>query len=92
MNPLVYLVVMLISLFDWVLLIYIVMSWLIGFGILNQYQPVVRKVYKVLGQLVEPALSRIRRYLPDFGGIDLSPVVLLLALYFLRYCIIYYLG
>lgn len=92
MNPLIYILVTLISLFEWVLIIYIIMSWLIGFGILNKYQPIVRKVYDVLAKLTEPALARIRRHMPDIGGIDLSPIVLLLGLYFLRYCIVYYLG
>lgn len=92
MNPFVNLIVNVISLYNLILFIYIVLSWLIGFGIVNKNQPVVRKVYDVLARLTEPVLARIRRYMPDLGGIDLSPIVLLFVLYFLQDFLVYYLG
>lgn len=92
MNPFVNLVVNIISLYNLVLFVYIVLSWLIGFGIVNKNQPVVRKIYEILFRLTEPVLARIRRYIPDLGGIDLSPIVLLFILYFLQDFIVYYLG
>lgn len=92
MNPFVNLLINIISLYNFVLFVYIVLSWLIGFGIVNKHQPVVRKIYDVLHRLTEPVLSRIRRYMPDLGGIDLSPIVLIFVLYFLRDFLAYYLG
>jgi YggT family protein len=82
-NPFIELIGTVITLYSWVLGIYIILHWLIAFNIINRYQPFVSKTLYVLGQLVEPALGRIRRYMPDLGGIDISPIVLILGLQFI---------
>lgn len=73
-----------VSLYIWVLLASVILSWLVSFEIVNPRQPVVRTVGEFLWRVTEPALRPIRRVLPDLGGFDLSPVVLILALYFVR--------
>ncbi|MBT6414839.1 YggT family protein, partial [Candidatus Puniceispirillum sp.] len=58
--------------------------WLVAFKIINPWQPAVRMIINVLARLHEPILRQVRRFLPDLGGIDLSPIVLFLAAQFIR--------
>lgn len=67
-----------------IVLVHVVLSWLINFQVLNLRQPIVAQIWDGLNRLLEPIYSRIRAFLPDMGGIDLSPLVLLLAIYALR--------
>lgn len=67
----------------WIILIHFIMSWLLSFQVLNQRQPLVAQVWQGLGRLLNPVYSRIRRYLPDTGALDLSPMVLILIIYVL---------
>lgn len=83
-NPFIDLIGIIIWMYQWVIGIWIVVSWLISFGIVNAYQPFVFKLMRALSRMVEPPLERIRPYMPDLGGIDLSPIVLLLALWFAK--------
>jgi YggT family protein len=71
-------------LYTWVLIIWVVMSWLIAFNVINTRNRAVYMIGDFLNRLTEPALRPIRRVIPNFGGIDLSPLVLILLLYFLR--------
>ncbi|WP_262693605.1 YggT family protein [Kordiimonas aquimaris] len=66
------------------IIISIIISWLVSFGIINSYQPFVQAVSRTLYAITEPALSRIRRFLPDLGGIDISPLILYFAVYAVR--------
>lgn len=83
-NPLIDLIGTVISLYNWVLIAWIILSWLIAFNIINRYQPFVSRVMDVLSRLTEPVLGYIRRYIPLVAGIDLSPIILFLALGFLK--------
>lgn len=74
----------LISIYELIIIVSVIMSWLIGFGIVNPYNQIARTVWNFLQAITEPALRPIRRLLPDFGGIDISPIVLLIALQFLQ--------
>jgi YggT family protein len=74
----------LITLYIYVVLANVVMSWLIAFSVVNLHNPFVRSVWQALNALTEPLLRRIRRHMPDLGGIDISPIVLLLACYFVQ--------
>lgn len=73
-----------LGLYVWVVIIWVALTWLINFNIVNTRSPAVRTVEGMLGQLVEPVLGRIRRYLPVMGGLDLSPVVLIFGIYFVQ--------
>ena len=66
------------------LLAYVIASWLVAFRIINPWQPFVRWLLQALGRLHEPLLGRIRAVLPDLGGIDISPIIVLLAVQFAR--------
>ena len=78
----------LVSLYVIVILIGVVLSWLIGFNVINGYNPVVRAVYQAVSVLTEPLLRPIRRMMPNLGAIDLSPLILLLACQFLQVVVI----
>jgi YggT family protein len=84
MQSLLILIDTVIQLYTWVLLIFIIMTWLVHFKVVN---PSNRAVYVIMDfsfRITEPVLGRIRRLLPDLGGLDISPIILILALHFLR--------
>ena len=73
----------------WFLIIaHVILSWLINFQVLTLQQPIVASIWDGLNRLLEPAYNRIRRIMPDLGGIDLTPLVALVAVYALRIVII----
>jgi YggT family protein len=71
-----------------IMVVHIIMSWLINFQVLNLRQPLVYQIWEGLNRLLEPIYGRIRRFLPDMGGIDLAPLVALIAVYALRIILI----
>ena len=73
-----------VSLYIWILIINASLSWLVAFNVLNTSNRFVYSVLEVSYKLTAPPLNYIRRYLPNFGSIDISPVVLILVLLFLR--------
>ena len=73
-----------INIYIWTLLAYLTTGWLITFKIINPWQPVVRMVIDVLSRIHEPLLRPVRRLLPDFGALDVSPIVLFLLAQLLR--------
>ncbi len=74
----------LIGLYTIVIIASVIMSWLIGFGVINGYNPMVRSIYDALLAVTEPLLRPIRASLPDLGPVDISPIVLLLACFFVQ--------
>ena len=73
-----------INLYIWILVIHVVVSWLVAFNILNTGNRFVYSVLDVSYRLTNPPLNFIRKFLPNLGSIDISPVLLILALMFLR--------
>jgi len=67
-----------------IVIAHVVVSWLVNFQVLNLRQPLVSQIWYALNKLVEPIYRPIRRMLPNLGGIDLAPLVVLLILFFLR--------
>ena len=84
MNAFVMLIDQIINLYIWTLLAYLATGWLIAFKIINPWQPVVRMIIDALSRIHEPLLRPVRRMLPDFGTLDVSPIVLFLLAQFLR--------
>ncbi len=68
----------------WIIFAAVASSWLIQFGIINAYNPNVRTILRVLRQLTDPVLDPIRRIIPPIAGLDISPIILLFALQFLK--------
>jgi YggT family protein len=65
----------------WIIVIQAIMSWLIAFNVINTYNDTVRAVWGALDRMTEPLYRPIRKVLPDFGALDLSPLVVLLVIY-----------
>ena len=88
-HPVIWLILNLLNLYFWVILITVIMSWLIGFNVINGANPYVRQISYALHRLTEPLLGPIRRFLPDLGGLDVSPIVSAAGPAFLQYAIVY---
>lgn len=84
MNPFLWLIDTLITIYIWLLIASAVLSWLIAFNVVNTRNPIVSSVGDFLYRVTEPLLRPIRNLLPNLGGIDVSPVILILALLFLE--------
>jgi YggT family protein len=84
MNPFLWLVDTIINIYVWLLIASAVLSWLVAFNVVNTRNQVVAMVGDMLYRLTEPLLRPIRNLLPNLGGIDVSPVILILGLLFLR--------
>jgi YggT family protein len=73
----------LLNILWWIIVIQAIMSWLIAFNIINTWNDTVRSIWNALKKMTDPIYNPIRRILPDFGGLDLSPLVVLLIIYIL---------
>jgi len=73
-----------IAIYIWIVIINAILSWLVAFNILNTQNRFVFSVLNTTYKLADPVLNKIRRFLPTFGSVDLSPVVLILLLLFIR--------
>jgi YggT family protein len=73
-----------VRVYFWIVLARVVLSWLIGFNVVNQFNPAVQAVQRFCYAATEPLLRPIRRLMPDLGGLDISPIVLLLGVELVR--------
>jgi YggT family protein len=74
-----------LDIYSWIIIISAILSWLVAFGVVNIRNQVMRMVVDFLYRITEPVLRPIRRFLPNLGGIDISPVVALLLIIFLQH-------
>lgn len=84
MIALIHTLVLVLDLLWWVIILSAVFSWLFAFNVVNPRNQVVNTIGTMLFRVTEPLLAPIRRVLPDLGGIDLSPIVLLIIIFFIR--------
>ncbi len=84
MISIVQIVNLLLDLLTYVIVAHVIMSWLVGFGVLNPRQPVVAAIWDGLNRLLDPFYSRIRQLLPNTGALDLAPLVLFIGIIILR--------
>ena len=84
MSGIIFLVVDLIQIYVWVVIASAVLSWLVAFSVVDPRNDIVRTIGGFLHRVTEPALAPIRRVMPNIGGIDLSPVVLIIGLFLLQ--------
>jgi len=90
MNSLLGLIIQIINLYQFLLLVYIITTWLVNFNIINVSNRFIYSIMEVLYRLCEPSLNIVRRYIPNFGNIDISPVIVYLGLWFIKNLIIEY--
>jgi YggT family protein len=91
MAPFVELLDIVITFYMWVVIVHVVLSWLVTFDVINTRNQFVRTLGDALYRVTEPALKPIRRVMPKLGGVDLTPAVLLLLLWFVRRLMLEYL-
>ena len=84
LDPLLRVTLIVIDLYIWAVIISVILSWLVHFGVVNTGNQFVSMVGDFLWRLTQPALRPIRRYVPNLGGMDLSPLILILGLIFLQ--------
>ena len=90
MISLLSLLIQIINLFQFILIVYIIGTWLINFNVINTNNRFVYTIMEAMYRLCEPSLNFVRRYLPAFGSIDLSPIVVYLGLWFIKSLLIEY--
>jgi len=90
MRALLDVILLALNLYTWLIIAAAILSWLVAFNVVNTRNDVVRSIGRFLEAVTEPALRPIRRMLPNLGGIDVSPIILLLIIFFIERLIIYY--
>jgi YggT family protein len=75
---------LILNIYTWIIIAVVIISWLISFNIINGHNDIVRQIRYALFRITEPVLGPIRRILPDLGGIDISPIIALIAIWFIR--------
>ena len=88
-NPVFALLMLLLDLYYWVVIIAVILSWLIAFNVINTYNNFVRTLMTAIGAVTEPVFRQVRRVIPAFGGLDLSPLIVLVGIWFIRYSLRY---
>jgi len=87
-----YLALQILKLYSYVVLANVVISWLIAFNVLNTQNRFVYSVLEMTYRLTDPILNRIRRFLPNLGSLDISPIILLLLIWFIEVCMKLYIA
>ena len=90
MNSLLGLIIQIIELYKFVLIIYIIGTWLVNFNIVNTSNRIVFSIMEILYRLSDPSLRIVRKYVPNFGNIDISPIIVYLLLWFIQSLLIEY--
>lgn len=90
MNSLLYLIIQIINLYQFILLVYIIATWLINFNIINTSNRFIYSIMEAMYRLCEPSINIVRRYIPKFGSIDISPIIVYLSLWFIKNLLIEY--
>ena len=88
MTSILQILMLILDIAQFIILAHIVMSWLIQFQVLNLRQPLVAQIWDGLNRILEPVYGRVRSVLPNMGGLDLAPLIVLLGVYALRIVII----
>ncbi len=88
MTSIIQILLLILDVVWFIMIVHIIMSWLISFQVLNLHQQFVAQIWYGLNKLLEPIYGPIRRFLPDMGGLDLAPLVALIAVYAIRIVLI----
>ena len=89
MRALVEVLLLALNFYTWVIIAVAILSWLIAFNVINMHNDLVRMLWNGLNALTEPVLRHLRRFLPNMGGLDISPIILLFIIFFIERLIQY---
>ena len=84
MTSLIQIIMLILDVIWFIVIVHVILSWLINFQVISLRQPITAQIWDGLNRVLEPLYGPIRRILPDMGGIDLAPLVLLIGIYALR--------
>ena len=87
-----YLILQILKIYTYVVIANVIISWLIAFNVLNTQNRFVYSILELTYRLTEPFLNRIRRFLPNLGAFDISPIILLLLIWFIEVCMKLYIA
>ena len=90
MRAILDIVIIVLDLYVWILIVSAVFSWLVAFNVVNMRNQFVNTIGEFLYRITEPALAPIRRFMPNLGGLDISPIILILLILFIQRVIAYY--
>jgi YggT family protein len=89
LNPIAALLIYILEFYKWIVIAAVIVSWLVAFNVINVHNNIVRAILRVLYALTEPVFRPVRKILPPMGGLDLSPIVVFVAIWFVEYTIQY---
>jgi YggT family protein len=89
LNPIAALLIEILEIYKWIVIAAVIVSWLTAFNVINVHNNFVRTLLRILMALTEPVFRPIRRIIPPVGGLDLSPIVVFVLIWFLQYTITY---
>jgi YggT family protein len=89
LDPISQLILLLLQLYWWVVIAAVVASWLIAFNVINLHNNIVRSIVRALDALTEPVFRQVRRVIPVFSGIDISPIFVLIGIWFLQRLVVW---
>lgn len=84
LGPLIQVIILALDIYFFLIIASAIMSWLVAFSVINTQNQFVRMIWEFLWRITEPALRPIRRFMPNLGGIDISPIILILVIYFIQ--------
>jgi YggT family protein len=87
LNPIAALLIEVLEIYKWIVIAAVIVSWLVAFNVINVHNNFVRSLLRILMSLTEPVFRQIRRVIPPVGGLDLSPIVVFVIIWFLQYTI-----
>ena len=87
LNPIAALLIEVLEIYKWIVIAAVIVSWLTAFNVINQHNNFVRTLLRILIALTEPVFRQIRRVIPPVAGLDLSPIIVFVIIWFLQYTI-----
>ena len=87
LNPIAALLIEVLEIYKWIVIAAVIVSWLTAFNVINERNNFVRTVLRILITLTDPVFRQIRRVIPPIGGLDLSPIIVFVIIWFLQYSI-----
>jgi YggT family protein len=87
LNPIAALIITVLDIYKWIVIAAVIVSWLVAFNVINSHNNFVRTLLRILYSLTEPVFRPIRKILPALGGLDLSPLVVFVIIWFVEYSI-----
>src|ERR1700727_1229953 len=85
MNPIAFLILQLLNVYEWIVIVAVIVSWLTAFNVINEHNNFVRSLLRILITLTEPVFRQIRRIIPPISGLNLSPLIVFLVIETLKY-------